>query len=119
MVEAGGAAATVGAERAVATAQGKAPADRAAAMVQERAVAAARAGTEREAAATARVGAESAAAMGFAVVAADVDQNGLWPLPAQEAHRTSSRNVDFRGKLMPDMDGCEVRLYDPCARVRL
>ena len=76
-----GAAATVGAERAVATAQGKAPADRAAAMVQERAVAAARAGTEREAAATARVGAESAAAMGFAVVAADVDQIGLWPLP--------------------------------------
>ena len=52
-------------------------------MVQERAVAAARAGTEREAAATARVGAESAAAMGFAVVAADVDQIlvGLWPLP--------------------------------------
>ena len=71
----------MGAERAVATAQGKAPADRAAAMVQERAVAAARAGTEREAAATARVGAESAAAMGFAVVAADVDQIGLWPLP--------------------------------------
>ena len=77
MVGAGGAAATVGAERGGATAQGKAPADRAAAMVQERAVAAARAGTEREAAATARVGAESAAAMGFA----DVDQIGLWPLP--------------------------------------
>ena len=84
----------MGAERAVATAQGKAPADRAAAMVQERAVAAARAGTEREAAATARVGAESAAAMGFAVVAADVDQIGLWPLP----HVSWNIFAIFRGK---------------------
>jgi len=85
-VGAEGAAATVGAERAVAMVQGKAPADRAAAMVQERAVSAARAGTERGEAATARVGAGRTAAMawagtarGFAVGAADVDQKGnLW-----------------------------------------